>query len=267
MMNSYIKLDAVLNYIPPAIMEEVSTGMLKKYAYQCFRANGIKNWKDHYSYIVTKINHGKAYLPKDINKIAYVAYSYEKPNADSHYNRDIVLDYPNGLDEEDRRVIYYQEGILNNQERLSFFPLKYIGNNTALLEQRCLNLYCQDCSLGFSVDKMLDFIQIDVLEGYLFVIYSGNPVDEFGNLIIPNDENLLQGLAYYAQAQAWLNRASMKEQNAYNMFREMLTLSEREMTKARNKNLFQTFNPNKIKALNFGRFDYDKMGITGNNRN
>lgn len=265
-MYKYIKLDAVLNYIAPAMLEEVSTEKLKSYAYQAFNKAGIKNWKNHYSYCLIKVNNGKAYLPKDINKIAFVAYTVSKPDGKNFYNRDIVLDYPNDLNSEDKRVIYYQEAFINS-DSLNLYPLKYLGNNPSMLEQRCLNLYCTDCNIGFSVDKMLQFIQIDVTEGYLFVVYSTNPVDDHGNIIIPDDANLLQGLAYYAEAQAWRDRAVRHEQNAMNMFFEMLRLSENEMIKARNKNLFQNFNPNNIKSLNFGRFNYEKMGITGNNRN
>ena len=262
-MYKYIPIEAILNYIPEAVKEEESSKQLLSWAHQAFRSSHLE-WRYDYKVVISEVINHKACVPPDANRIAYVSYSIVDFSED--LLPYIVVDYPNGLDDSDKRFVLYQKTILQSELLYSFYPMKYVGQSPALLTKDCLNLYCKDCSIGFSVSKDMSFIQLDQKEGFALIVYSSEIKDENGNIMIPDDVDLIQGCAYFAQAQYWLNKASRHEATAMSMFEKFMQLSQQLMTKAKGKYILRNVNTDINKQITFGRKNIMHL-TSANNRN
>jgi hypothetical protein len=253
-MFKFVTLDAVLNYIPEAIKEEESAQQLKSWAFQLFSTLNFEFRWDYKISIVPVIQH-KACIPKGALKIAYVGYNlYDYSNKIQDF---LIKNYPNGLDDEDKRLILYQSVFVEQSLVNSYKPLRYVGTSPNLLTNDCVNVFCKDCHINFSFDKMLNNITLDEKEGYVLIIY-GTHAKEETDLIIPDDANLLQACAYYAQAQHWLNRASRHEANGMNMHTQFLQMSSNLLTKFKGSHILKNINSNNVKKNTFGAIDFHK---------
>lgn len=253
-MTKFVPIDAILNYIPETIKEEESHQQLKSWAFQSYSLLNFEfRWE--YNYAIIPFENHKACLPTDALRIAYVGFS--RFDYQDTINPYFTSNYPNGLDENDKRLIIYQQVWQDKSMIEMYRPLRYVGSSPDLLTNDCVNLVCKDCYINFSFDKMLKNVTIDEAEGYLLVIYGTNAKTEDG-LIIPNDSNLLQGLAYYAQAQHWLNRASRHEANGFNMVSQLLELSKNLITRFKASHMLKKINSNHVKDNTFRLFEFQK---------
>lgn len=262
-MYKYIPLEAILNYIPETIKEEESSKQLMSWALQAFKMSGL-NWRWDYKVAIAQVVNHKACIPDGANKIHYLPYSLVD------YEEDLSTYYigttNNGLDEENSRLVLYQQILLDSDVFRSFLPMRFVGQNPALLSKDCLNLYCKDCAIGFSINKEMTQLTVDQEEGYVLMVYNAEIENEHGELLVPDDVDLLQGMAYYAQAQHWLNRASRHEAQAMNMYKELLQLSQVMMTKAKGRHILRNINIAKNREITFGRNNIHSV-VSANRRN
>lgn len=270
MQYKYVNIRAVLNFIPEAIREEESETNLLMWAFQGFRENTGKTWKYNYKTCLVPVANHKASLPNGVVKVAYVGFSLSKPGClDTDKDLGYTVDtFHNKTDDNDYRVIIQQQLIPNCPEILGV-PLRYVGQNPEVLTKKCMNLYCRDCSIGFSISKTMESITIDTSHsGWLCIVYKTLTRDDDNNIIIPDDPDLLRAMSYFAQAQHWLNRDARKEQGAFQRYQSMLYQASNKFGEANGKAALRAFNPENLQSFIFDRFLLTKHPIaTGEGRN
>lgn len=258
-MIKYSSLDSVLNFIPLSIQEEVNATQLKSWAYQLFKQSNL-DWKYNIVAEIIEINSHKAILPDDALDIKYVAQVVDITDFESF----ITLDYPNLLDGDDRRLIIAQQQLLSSSLYERLVPLKYIGTNKAFHHLA----YCSECTIGWSVDKQLKCITIDLEEGHLLVFYKTLVKDN--HILIPNDPTLLQAMSYYAQAMYWQDKAVRNDRYANQMYLQNLNAATSMFTKAKSLELFRNYSVDSHERLITDRFMYQKLPVVsglGRNKN
>lgn len=259
-MIKYIPISAILNYVPKAVTDEVSAAQLKSWAYQLFKMSNL-DWKYNIVGEIIEIKNHKAVLPKDLIGLYFIGY-FQK---EEFVENIIALRQTNLLDEEDRRLIIAQQQLLENDIYQYLVPLKYIGSNK---DMHHLSV-CDGCTIGFSIDKMLNCLTLDIKEGSLFILYKTLVKDD-GEVLIPDDPTLLQSLAYYAQAQYWLDKASRGDQYANRMHIQMMGYANELFKKAKSLELFRNYSVDSHERLITDRFLHQRLpmvsGMYRNNR-
>lgn len=74
-------------------------------------------------------------------------------------------------------------------------------------------MYCTDCDHEFSVSPGL-VLTTTLSAGVIMVAYLSHPTDEYGDTLIPDDENLKEALFHYVLYRYWLSKYQMKEDGA-----------------------------------------------------
>jgi len=250
-MIKYVPISAILNYIPSAITDETSPTQLKSWAYQLFKTSNL-DWKYNIVGEVIEIDNHSARLPEELLGIYFIGYFQEEDYIQSL----ITLNQTNLLDSSDRRLIIAQQQLLENDIYQYLVPLKYIGSNK---DFHHLSM-CDNCTIGFSIDKLLSCITLDLKEGKLFILYKTLVKDD-GEIMIPDDPTLLQSLSYYAQAQYWLNKAARGDNYANNMFIQMMRASTELFTKAKSLELFRNYSVDSHESLITKRFLHLRLPV------
>jgi hypothetical protein len=250
-MIKYISINSILNYIPQSIQEEVSATQLKSWGYQLFKMSNL-NWKYEILAEIIEVKNHTAKLPDEALGLHFVGYAVSEEAIDSI----ITLKQTNLLDDTDRRLIIAQQQLLENDIYQYFRPIRYIGSNKSFHH---LSI-CDECTIGFSVDKKLNCITLDLKEGFLLILYK-TLVKDNGNILIPDDPTLLQSLAYYAQAQYWLDKAARGDRNAANMHTQMLSYATELFRKAKSLELFRNYSPTAHESMIEDRFLHQKLPV------
>ena len=82
---------------------------------------------------------------------------------------------------------------------------------------------CSNCAHTFSISAN-GVISTSLEEGCIIVMYKGYPLDEEGDILIPDSQDLKDAILHYVLFKYWLSRYSMKEEGAesrMNFHREM----------------------------------------------
>lgn len=256
-MIKYISIDALLNFVPLTLQEEVSATQIKSWAYQLFKQSNL-DWKYNLVGEIIEINNHKAVIPTDALDIKHVAHVIDYDLLDTIIN----IDYANLIDDTDKRVIIAQQQLLQSNLYQALAPLKYIGSNKSF---HGLD-YCNDCVIGFSIDKQLACITIDVEEGHLFIMYKTLVKD--GDILIPDDPTLMMAMSHYAQAMYWQEKAMRNDRLANQMYLQNLNTAQILFTKAKSLELFRNYSVDAHESLIKDRFIYQKLSVvSGLNRN
>lgn len=257
-MIKYVPLDAVLNYVPLSIQEETTANQIKSWAYQLFKQSNL-NWKYNIIGEVIELTNHNAVLPKELLGIYYIGYSAEDLDIPSI----IGIKNTNLLDGTDRRLIIAQQQLAQDTIYSYFKPIKYIGSDSSFHHLS----YPLDCTIGFSVDKTLSCITVDLKEGSLFILYK-TIAKEGDDIIIPDDPSLMQALSFYAQAQFYLDKVGRGDRNAFTMYNQMLSMATTMFTKAKSTEMFRNYSVDAHESLIKNRFPMQKLPtVSGMNRN
>lgn len=252
-MIKFVKIDAVLNHIANVVKDDEDTLQLISWANDQYRNYELPIRYDLQYALIDVINH-KAKLPDDVHRIIDILYSPSYPDT----NIQTVL-----KDFGDYRLIIAQEIFFGSPYWATFRPIKYKGQNRAALIDE--DIYCKDknCEIGFSVDASLSCLTIDLIDGEIMIEYFTTVKDENNNILIPNDTDLLKGLAAYAESQYWKNKAYAHEERAYQFYMDNLSISNTLLNKFRGKMLLRNIN---VKDQNEFVFKRNKPNYTNNNR-
>lgn len=256
-MIKYVPLDAILNYIPLSIQEETTPLQLKSWAYQLFKQSNL-NWKYNIVGEVIELKNHKAKLPSDLVGIYYIGYAA----TDLDIPSIIGIKNTNLLDNTDRRLIVAQQQLMEDTIFNYFKPIKYIGSDSSFH-----HLSYPNCTIGFSVDKKLSCITVDLMEGSIFILYK-TIAKEDDEIIIPDDPSLMQALSFYAQAQFYLDKTGRGDRNAFTLYNQMLSMATTMFIKAKSTEMFRNYSVDAHESLIKDRFKHLQLPtISGKNRN
>lgn len=239
-MYKYVPLDAILNYIPEVVKQDVDTVQMLVWANQAYRDFNLPSQLELKTALIDVVSH-KAKLPNDVKLVVDVLYSSVQWDGTLTALQDFG----------DYRVIVYQEIYFGSTYYLNAKPLKYKGQNRAALIDD--NLYCRTCEIGFTLDKTMQCMTIDLADGEITLVYYAPVKDENGAILIPDDPALMEGLSWHVQSKYWLNKAYTHEEMAYK-FHEAAEMKARTMlSKFRGKDILRNIDSDKHQSFVFGR--------------
>ena len=252
-MNKYVPLDAVLNYVPEVLKDDTDTVQLLSWANQAYRDFNLPSQTELKTVLIDVVSH-KAKLPNDVKLIVDVLYSSVLWDGTTTALQNFG----------DYRVIVYQEIYFGSTYYLNSKPLKYKGQNRAPLIDD--NLYCRTCEIGFTIDKTMSCLTIDLADGEVTLIYYAPVKDEQGNILIPDDPALMEGLSWHIQSRYWLNRSYTGDNTiAYRFHTDASTKAATMLSKFRGKELLKAIDSDKHNAFLMRRNRYSYQ-FSRNNR-
>jgi hypothetical protein len=119
---------------------------------------------------------------------------------------------------------------------------------------RATGKFCVDCPTNhtcnsyFSLNGNFNLTVHSHEDGFICFDYFGELYED-GCLLIPNEEPLKQGLAYYAAAMIALDRMWTKEEGMGTMYETMLQKAEILLRKFKGRQLQQNIDISKLKAI------------------
>ena len=201
-----------------------------------------------------EISNHKGMLPLGIAEIEIVAKPLmdQTPTAEEIESlTECEIDYIN-KNQVDR---IQNQGIVNNYNL--FINSPYFQNNFEVLSitnrpftskfhcRTCPNLHSV-CEENYSLNTSGQIIT-SFESGVICIGYLRSATDENGMFIIPDNEDLIQGLAGFVMAKHWEKRMNMKEEGAFNMYNLYMDRASSLLAKARGIEITKAFN---IKSYN-----------------
>jgi len=251
-MIKYIPIHAIMNQIAKVVKDDEDEIQLISWANDIFRTSELP-FRYTLKYALLDVINHKAKLPDGVHRILDVLHSNNYPDQTV---QTILRDYG------DYRLIVTQQIFFSSAYYQSFRPAKYKGQNReAFIDE---DVYCRQkqCEIGFSVDATLSCLTVDVPDGELYIEYFSTVTDE-GVILIPDDADLIRGLALYAEAQYWRNKAYSHEDMANKFYMDNLQMSTTLLTKFKGKQLLRAINVDGHRQHVFGR---NKINYTSNHR-
>lgn len=197
-----------------------------------------------------EVRNHRAKLPTGVCQIEAVASTIQGSNAPTAEEIEELtqceIDYIN-KEQVDR---IGQQGIINNYNL--FVKTRYYQNYFVFLRladrPMMQKFHCEDCpNLHSNCQEEYTITPDGIIttsfeSGHLCIGYLTYARDEFGDFMIPNDENLFQALVAYVTAMMWEERANMKEQGAWQMHINYLQRAEILMARCRGTWISKAFN-------------------------
>lgn len=242
-MIKYVPIDAVLNYVPEVVKADVDVIQMLSWANQAYRDYNLPAQLELKTALITVANH-KAKLPDDVRLIVDVLYATTLWDGITTALQDFG----------DYRLIVYQEIFFSSAHYPNSKPLRYKGQNRATLIDD--SLYCKGCEIGFTIDKYMSCLTIDLADGEVTLVYYAPVKSEDGGILIPEDPALMEGLSWHIQAKYWLNKSYTHEEMAYKWHNDALVKSQTMLSKYRGKTILRDIDPDKHKNFVFGRNRY-----------
>lgn len=265
---NYVPIKAVLNYISSAIQEEQQSEMqLLSWALQGLRSVEFpQKYERKVCFLEVKDN--KATLPTGWRELNLVTYLYQEPSSSdidslAYCTQQEFAEDCKDVEEKICKIpitfgLFVHSDYYNNNFRPLNCKLKSKGIGT-----NCCTL--KDCEYGFSVKG--DCIYVDFQEGILCVDYDTEYRDEEGNFLVPDDVDLLRGMAEYIKYMHWEGRADRHEQNALKRSEMHLIKAERLLTKAKGKFFLRSVDEDTLKDIQFGKIKIIYVPSAYNYRN
>ena len=212
-MIKFVPLESVHNFIPSVVKGNTPPIQINSWALQCYRTVAFTGAKDYEIVPIKIINHN-ARLPDDVQLVHDVFYT---PKDFSEVSTLFAKEIGSG-DVDFNKVLIYQKIFYSSVSELGTFArLAYKGQHRAKIIDQ--GLYCDSCEMGFSLDKTMTCMTIDIKDGTLGLLYS-RPVKDGDSFLIPDDARLQKGLAEFVNAQFWQDRMYAHEQNAAQFYNE-----------------------------------------------
>jgi hypothetical protein len=228
-------MEAVMNYLPDSIRQQVDKAQILSWAYLIYRTYQLPIAEALHIATIPVTNH-KVRLPDNVLRIIDVRHT--SPGVD--VPKAITRDYG------DYRLIIAQEVYFSSPFYQQAKPLKYLGQNRHVLVEE--TLYCNKCETGFSIDHTMTCLTIDYPDGEVSVIYK-TLVEEDGELMIPDDPDLMMGLSYFVQSRYWEDKIYAHEQNAFQIADSMHVKSRAHLESFKGRYLLSAINVGKHNAF------------------
>jgi len=285
-MNTYVPIEAILNFIPKGIQEEDTKIQLLSYAMQGLRTLNIYQ-KYEYVNCIKWFDGHQLLLPEDVKDALSVRYMYNideyyscnkecatniqykcgcNNDCSCEYSNTTVTEYPDGsttTKTENRPVnsMFINHELYANSYEGYSKPMKYVGNFNSLCS-KCNDRY-NKCDDYYSIDSSR-VLRTNIESGYLCIEYNRIPLDEDDNILIIDDVDIMNALARYAMAMHWMSRMHRKEQGSMNIYNNTLSEATMLMMKARGKFNLRSIDIIKLNHLFLGRNQYLKTNSVTN---
>ena len=263
---NYIPIKAVLNYVSQAIQEEEQSELqLISWALQALRSVDFPQ-KYERKICILEVKDSKATLPLGWRELNYVSYMFQEPT-----QKDVdtlAYEYKDEFDTEcstsenickiplNFGLFVHSDYYNNNWLPMSGLKNQGIGTN-------CCNI--PNCKYSFSIKN--NCIYTDLQEGYISVDYITEYKDEDNNFLVPDDADLLRGMAEYIKYMHWEGRADRHEQNSFNRSQVHLRQAEILLKKAKGKFYLRSVDEDIIKGIQYGKIKIVYVPAAYNYRN
>lgn len=150
------------------------------------------------------VNH-KATLPSDFKYLTQVAYKLTDPECCDNVKN--AQDLPENS----------ELNLFTNLHSKDWQAMRL--NSSPFANAVCYNkqmMNCTSCVHEFTISPSL-IITATLKHAPILIAYKAYAVDEEGNMLIPDDETLKEGLLHYALYRYWMMKAQMKEQGSGDM--------------------------------------------------
>lgn len=245
-MQDYVKIDACLSYMTNAVKEQADQLQLLQYASQAWRSIEMPA-KYEIRFCLVEVSDHRASLPSDVKQIKYVGYTDEMIPDNGLYQWVEV--------DNERRAVFLQQTLMLTENAYinSFRPLYYLGQNRSKLIDR--ELWCSQCEIGFSVDAKLKCLTIDIPDTVLLIGYYALLKDEDGDFLVPNDPDLLAGLAAKASAMVFRDMADRRMEGTFNREQHYNVIAAQKIGEFKGAQHARNFNPQLHQRLKQNRFN------------
>ena len=262
-MTPYIKIDAILNYVPSMVRESISQVQIMSWAFDALRMTSL-NWKYNYYVCLTEVKGHKATLPEGIRSISFALFTYNKPDEED-MSSYLVKTFD--TTSEDCRLILTQEILYDSAVNRDALPMKYKGNSPDLVNNKYLDFYDRDCELGYTVNNSATCMTVDEENGYVIMLYKQYAQDG-DDFMIPDDIDLLFAIGKYVEAKYYGERAAALDQKAFSFYMQMTQMAQSLLIKATSKEILKRFNPDDYADINTRRFFMQRLPeVSGIGRN
>jgi len=210
--------------------------------------------------VFIEVNNHKAILPCDLIQIEMVTapLNYSIPckeeeeelrDCDCGYNKDYINQVSSHYNI--KVVANYARFCNTNYFKRNFQIMKL--NNAPFASKfhcdTCPNIG-SNCELTYSLSPN-GYITTPFEHGYICLAYLRYAVDEDGEYIIPDNEDLIQYLANWCMAKHWEVRMNMKEEGAFNMYNLYINKAQNLFQKTRGIFISKSFDFDKWKDIVF----------------
>ncbi len=218
-MYPFVRIDKALAYVPPVLLEEYDDATLLKYAGLGYRSNVRNRFnKDIVLYAILCVEDYKASLPIDFKGVFDAFYTKDSPAMEDD-STTLFLQ----TDFYGNKVTVYQA--LAIQDVLPYATkMRYVGKDKDIVNNGCIRYTCSDC-INFSISPSLSTVTLDEKTGYVNMLYFKENTDEFGNILIPDDDILLQAIGFFVEAMYYRDLSSRRDPHSEQMYERRLQRS------------------------------------------
>lgn len=232
-----IPITSIFNFISKQVRaQEQDDEQLLSWAYQRYRTSqNALRWIKDMTFL--EVENYQAKLPSTVQRIWRVLHCVDKLNIEELEDcecepREGTSD-PTATIDQSAGLVYHTLFLNSQAYRDKFMPMAYAG--TPLSKKFICNVHTGQCNGAATYSLSSDFcsIRTSFEQGVIALEFLATPLDEEGLPLIPEQPTeLWQGMAHYAEAQHWRNRAAMKEESAFGMFQSNLQMANQYMREA-----------------------------------
>lgn len=210
-----VNIDKVFNYIPNTMREQLSDdSQIKSWALQALRTveHSERYVKD--VWFADVINH-KVELPEDLHKIYKFSYAAQEPTdleIDSLCACKAQTDSANYILETNCLPVYHNLFLNSAYYKNTFSPMAY--KKTRLTDYYVCNVQWGGCYGHYSLDSAGKVATVSEKSGFVAIEYFAEAKDEEGHFIVPDLEQLWQGMAAWAKAKFFEENIFHSEQGS-----------------------------------------------------
>lgn len=245
-MTPTISIDAVFARLPIPHSEYDESDIIE-WAMQALDMTNIRTAYER-EMVVLEVKNHKAKLPTGLVQIEIVTTPVSKAPSLKEIQEltDCQIDYINKQHVD--RIQNY--GIINNYNLFvqsdyfqNYFEILRLSNRPLMGKfhcSTCPNLH-SNCKQEYTLDKSGNIIT-SFESGNICLGYLKHATDADGNFLIPDEENLIQALAYYATAKYWEVRYNMNQEGSEKRFERYMYMAQDFLAKARGIQITRNFN-------------------------
>jgi len=259
-MINFIKLDSVLARLPKPLFKES-----QKADFLAWFQEALDFIPDAYlserKIKIFELNEYKVKLPEDIKVINLVTYlTYDPTEEDLTSLSNCISsceDNESVSTQEDtnnicKYTINYKLFLDSAYYNNNYIPLKYVGNLkglTGIVAKFYPEIQHKN---GFSVDSCR-VLHTEFKDGFIAIDYDSSILNE--DCLIVDNAKLIDYLQKYAMYKHWQERASAKEEGAFQMAQTIRNETEIALRRAKGSLMLSGLDFEKIQNITFGQFN------------
>jgi len=270
-MKEYTSLKSVLDTsrIPQQFQTDCGVDNILSWALDAYRLLKVPEQLEN-KVILIEIKDHQIQLNSEVKLLNSVVYFANKPH---NYDCDggvVDLIYNNSNDTNPTSSLTHIVGdyaiahkifLESKYYRENAILLKYTGNtNGDNICKNCPNKFCNDCTYDFTVDSN-KVLWCSIKTGYLCIEYM-TEIKQGTDYKIINTPEILRYLSLYCQAQCYLNKSSIKEESAYQMYDRLLQQTEVAFKRAKGSEILKSIDSDTISSIYFKNRNQRLVNIT-----